>query len=395
MFDRKKNKSELSSKEKVDYGYNLDVEKREVRSAISCKDDTEKKEKMKSVKASENASDKENPDRIAELKFSNKASVEMGYDKDGLILGFRKKPMNRMQRSVFENKSSKHILDGENYIESNNGDFRDSAELLRSKKEKNSSYLLDSMTKGSNQKGNESEIDVAVPLLEKNLDKTRIEDLYKIKEKSSDKNDIQEEINERKDLVELKKQKTREFENKLRRALSVLKRYKSTEDFYILYIKKKWQELLNLAFDNEGYKITSEHDLTQDVRDAIIFLYSNFYGIDKVKENLRKIMNLEVDESIILKSINESCSKFEEDCHNLDKSCLELFVKDFDVLVGEHDKKFYVAWGNFKDNLDENVVNKKILGMWGVTENRKNDWKEILKNINSRGSATDVNCLKF
>lgn len=385
LLSRKKTKTKDVEKSfSENTGTNLAMNETVIkRPTISYKSGDTRKSTMKTVKGSEQEKDKAGIEHVGQINLPYNRVLEIGKSKNGskdLVFGFATNPNTYDDRAVVENKACTKNVSGDVTIESQDSNFKDGAEALKTNFLTSTDKIVERISEGCVSK--DTKINQVLPFLENSDDIEEIESLQKLKDSSMNNKSIEEEVIEKKNKLELKRQKERELKSEIQNAVEDFKNHKSFTNSYILYLQKKWNQLIYL-YNDKG-------ELTNELQEAMLSLYSSLLSFEQVSRELRRQIGIQTDAETILKGISGGIRNFENTNETKLKeifdgeNCIAIFIKKAKIRVDQKDNVVYVIFGYFLIDGSTKIA-EVFLGLYFENGEILDTWKKVYLDLSKKG----------
>lgn len=387
LLSRKKAKSKDKDLEKnfsESSGTNLAMNETILkRPMMSYKSSDIKNAEMKTVKESGGEKDRNGIEHIGQINLPYNRVLEIGKKQKGnkdLVLGFATNPITYDDRAVIENKARNENVSGDVTIESKDSKFKKGAEAFKTEFLTSTNEIMKRVSEGCVSK--DTKINQVLPFLEISDDKEEIENLQKIKDNSINNKFIEEKLIEKKDKLELKRQKVHELKSKMQNAVEDFKRHKKFTNAYVLYLQKKWNQLMYLYNEKGG--------LTNEIQEAMLSLYSSLLSFEQVSRELKRMIGVDTDAEMVFRGVSGGIKNFENENEVKLKeffdgeNCIAIFIKKSKIKVEQEDSVVYVVFGYFLVDSSTRVT-EIFLGLYFGKGETLKAWEEIYSELSQKG----------
>lgn len=354
---------------------------------MSYKSSSQKNEKMKTVKKSENQKQEDGIEKVGKLELPANLGIEVGRSKDEkkeLVLSFATAPMTSNDKAIVENKSFFNDISGDISIASRDKNFKEGTEELKTRFSMGNSQLFDRIMEGDLSK--KTKMSSVLSFLETKYDKEEIEAIKSLRNSSDNKfaKDFLEEKMKRRTVKKLKEQ---ELKTKLENMIEDFRSHKATKDSHSTYLRKKWTELVYM-YDENG-------EMSQELKETMIGLYSSLLSFEEVSRELKRRLAIETDVETVLKGISGGLASFEmqneqalNDFLN-NENCIAMFIKRASIKIEDEIKSVYLVLGYFElDGLSKFA--EVFLGIYFGNGILMEDWNIIYENLIKKNIFTST-----
>ena len=223
----------------------LDLEMTENIRFKPAKDD---RQRLSSVKPSCCAAQEELPRLSGELELTT-GKAEVGYDekKKDMVFSFIRHENDSEGREVLENKAQIRTIHGQDRFRSNDEEFSQGAMEMRCEAARTPKAVMRRFGAMSDREGGDTTMDRVLPFQEVGRERAKVQELRRMEHSSQkERSEIHSAASGVAAFAAQKQQKQMEFRKKFAKAVGKARENRQSDD-YQLYIRKKWEAMLEEA----------------------------------------------------------------------------------------------------------------------------------------------------
>ena len=202
--------------------------------------------RQQSVRPSCCAAEEELPMLSGEMEFTT-GKAEIGYDdkKHQTVFSFMRHQTDSQGREVQENKARVRNIQGQEKVRSNDEDFAQGAVGLRCEAARSPKEVMRRMGTFSAREDRDTTMDRVLPFQRTDKERAKVKELQEMEhDNADDRTSIHSAASSAAAFAQKKRQKQMDFRKKFAKAVNENKKEATAKDDYLLYIKKKWEAML-------------------------------------------------------------------------------------------------------------------------------------------------------